>query len=339
MSRVRIGKMGTTNLGLDPLGSGDSWSIYKGFHMEYAYSPFPGKQSNWKSARGGHIIKAGDKTGSIHCDKAEYDSIFGYEHPQIIPSLTGNNASKGAMFKGNGMNLHLNDHYNTDNSSHNYIFSFGSETIGNPIPIAGLTFDATIVSTAYALDGSTVDNDSSDSRKRDFQFNKIYGCYLNPDSGEYYSLKFLPEGDNWGGGGTGTSDKNKYVFRNSDATGTDLGTHYLRKKADSHFVRHNTNQIKNITVVRAAADKVPQGYWFVGFDLSLWIGRKSDANHTKIVNISNVRLHDERSVTYWHSIGRGYGDESAVGNHKTVIPELQDRSNSSRSSPWKIQTR
>jgi len=339
MTRVRIGKMGTKNLGLSPMGSSDPWSIYKGFKMDFAYSPFPGSQKTWTSPRGGHKMKAGDKGGSVQCAASEYDSIFGYTNSQIIPNINGNNTGKDGMFKGNGMNLHLKDHFNSDNSSHNFIYSFGSDNIGNPIAIAGLTFDATIVDKAYVLNGSTVENDGSDDRRRDFQFNRIYGCYLNPDNGTYFSLLFLPEGDNWASSNPGTSTKSKYVFRNSDANGTDMSTHYLRSKADSHFKRHNTNKISNITVVRAAADRVPQGYWFVGFDLSLWIGRKSDSNHTKIVNISNVRLHDERSVSYWHEQGRYYGDESKVGNHQTVIPELQNRSNSSRTSPWKIQTR
>lgn len=335
--RVRTGKMGTQNLGYSPFYNGSPWNIYKGFPMDFAEGIWVNKQEVWTSPRGGHKIKLGDSGPLVWCDPSEYNSIFGYQHEWVIPDLKGNNSNKNAMFKGNGMNVYLIDYYNSNNSSHNYVWSFGSKTAGNPIPIGGMTFDIFVQPTAYKKDGSSL-SASDSGRREDIQLNEIWGCYLNPNDGSFISLKFLPEGDNWGGNGAGVGNENKYTFRNSNTIGTDVSTHYVRKESDSHFLKYKKTH--TITVVRAASESVPSGYLFCGFDMSAWIGLAQNStidNKRKILNISNVRLHDERSVKAWHEAGRNYGNESYVGNFQSLIPYMKNKSNSTRTSAWQIE--
>ena len=332
--------MGVKNLGHNPYYNGSPWNIYKGFPMDYATGVFPGAQEVWRSPRGGHQIKVGDKTAKVWCDSSEYNSIFGYQHAWVIPNLKANNQNAGGMFKGNGMNVYLEDFYNSDKNSHNYVWSFGSNNAGNPIPIGGMTFDIFCHHEAWKKDGSKLSG-SNDDKNHDIQLNEIWGCYLNPNDGSFISLKFLPEGDNWGGSAASVTTKSKYYFRNNNSDGTDLSpdTHRVKKKSGSHFLQ-NKNQIHTITVVRAAAESVPSGYLFCGFDMSAWIGRAQNevtGSKIKILNISNLRLHDEKSVKAWHSAGRNYGNESYVGNHLSLIPYMKNKSNSTRTSPWRIE--
>ena len=332
---VRTGNTSLTALGKGPISAGHPWNYYKGFSMDFAKSVFAGEQLTHTFERGGHQAKCGDTSGSIHVSNSEMDIIFGYSDPLVMANMNGYDPNSTSMFKGNGMNLIINDFYNTDNSSHNYLYSFGSVSVGNPIPVAGMTFDARIMHKAYDGAGTEIHADASERRLCDLQINQIWGCYVNPDNGSYISLMFLPEGDNYGGT-AGISDASKYTFRNSNDTG-EPGTHHLHNKGETHFEKYGRSQ--TITCVRDSAARVPKGYLFMGFDISLWIGeaQNTTGDRYKILNITNLRVHDERAVTRWHELGRNYGDPSVLGNYESVIPKLVTKDGHTRESPWDIQ--
>lgn len=265
----------------------------------------PGKYT-FKLKGGGHHTMVGGHSYQVtgNGSKSDHEGIRFDHKLDLFSATTASNDNPAAKSSESmitnqmgGYHFIFNNHRNsTDKSASNgfaWAVTTDNESVvgGSPMPVVGLCFRIFADGNGQ-WKGANGGNhgsgnwtgENSVSRSLDHQIAHMHLVYKTTDTGQIYSKKILPEGNNSG----------NYTFYNADFSKSKAATPHLRNQ--NPLPGNN----KNAMLVRAwHNESLEKNSVFIGFTVHAYVGERSTVNHVKsfaIGSMSPILKGDLRSM-------------------------------------------
>lgn len=271
------------------------------------------KKQGYTSPYGGHYIQQnadhgsymsghwlGDSAHGKHGQVRNEYNLFGFEDHGFGPKP--GNAQIGK--KGSGITplftcyptFHCSGYFNKNDSSHGFGYSMVDTKGGYPSDVAGVAFNVINFGEGNAIkirNGSGDYEDvsaSNNSYATDWQFNQFWGIYRAKE-GHYFSIPFLPNGDNFGGDASKMNvNTGAYVFRNTQDNGTPASTSLGSDSFWSKGKYYNGNKKFRMVLLSDSNTATPRNALFCGIEFCFWIGTEGKASHMRTFQLNEFSV-------------------------------------------------